>query len=215
MTITVADTAPLRQTMIDTQLRTVGITDPAVLAAFAAVPREAYLPPALAALAYADAAHEVAPGRHLLAPLVLGLLLQHAAIQPGASVLLVGSATGLSAAIIARLGARVTALESDPALAAMAAAAGVPTCVGPLADGWAAAGPYDLALFEGAIAMVPRALAAQLASGGRVAAVLRRAGVGRAFVGPLAADGSPIGLPFLEVAAPDLPGFAPPRAFAF
>jgi protein-L-isoaspartate(D-aspartate) O-methyltransferase len=208
-------TPPLRQTMIDSQLKTVGIADAAVLAAFAAVPREAYLPPALSGLAYADAAHEVAPGRHLLAPLVLGLLLQRAAVQPGHKVLLVGSATGLSAAVLKQLGARVTALESDPALAAMAEAAGVPTVVGPLVDGWAEAGPYDLVLFEGAVGMVPRAIAAQLAADGRIAAVLRRAGVGRAFVGPLARDGSPIGLPFLEVAAPDLPGFAPPRAFAF
>jgi protein-L-isoaspartate(D-aspartate) O-methyltransferase len=215
MTTTLADTASQRQTMIDSQLKTVGIADPAVLAAFAAVPREAYLPPALAGLAYADAAHEVAPGRHLLAPLVLGLLLQRAAVQPGANVLLVGSATGLSAAILAQLGARVTALESAPALAAMAEAAGVPTVIGPLEEGWAAAGPYDLVLFEGAIAMVPRAIAAQLASDGRIAAVLRRDRVGRAFVGPLARDGSPIGLPFLEVAAPDLPGFALPRGFAF
>ncbi len=204
-----------RQTMVDSQLKTVGITDAAVLAAFAELPREAFLPPALASLAYADAAQAVAPGRRLLPPLVLGLLLQHASVQPGERVLVVGSATGLSAALISRLGATVTALESDAALIAMAEAAGVASVAGPLAEGWAANAPYDVILFEGAIGAVPAAIAAQLAPGGRVAAVLRENGVGRAFAGPLRADGSLAALPFLDVSAPDLPGFARAAAFAF
>jgi protein-L-isoaspartate(D-aspartate) O-methyltransferase len=207
--------AALRQTMVDTQLKTVGVTDEAVLSAFADTPREPFLPAALAPLAHADAAHEVAPGRHLLAPLALALLLQRAAVTPGTRVLVVGSASGYSAAILARMGARVTALESDAALIAMAEAAGVASVQGPLAEGWAAGAPYDLVLFEGAIASVPPAIAAQMAPGGRVAAVLRQSGVGRGFVGPLTGDGSPRGLPFIEMAAPDLPGFAVPREFAF
>lgn len=208
-------TAALRQTMVDTQLKTVGVTDPAVLAAFAGVPRENHLPPALAGLAYADAAHEVARGRHLLAPLALALLLQHAALRAGERVLVVGSATGCSAAIVAHMGAAVTALESDAALAASAEAAGVATMVGPLTAGWAATAPYDLILFEGCIEIVPAAIAAQLAPGGRIAAVLRQAGVGRAYVGPLDAAGQPTGLPFIEMAAPPLPGFARAAEFAF
>jgi protein-L-isoaspartate(D-aspartate) O-methyltransferase len=210
-------TAPLspRQTMVDSQLKTVGVTDAAVLAAFADLPREAYLPAALAPLAYADAAHAVAPGRRLLPPLVLALLLQHAAVQPGQRVLVVGSATGLSAALLARMGAKVTALESDAALIASAESAGVASVQGPLAEGWSANAPYDVILFEGAIGQVPAAIAAQLAPGGRIAAVMREAGVGRAYAGPLRADGQPAGLPFLDVSAPDLPGFARPAAFAF
>ncbi len=200
--------AAQRQTMVDSQLKTVGVTDAGVLAAFAEIPREAFLPPALAALAQADAAHELAPGRYLLAPLALALLLQHAGVRAGERVLVVGSASGYSAAVLAHMGAKVTALESDAALIAMAEAAGVPSVSGPLAEGWAAAAPYDLILFEGAIA-------AQLAPGGRIAAVLRQSGVGRGYAGPLTAGGRPAGLPFIEMAAPDLPGFAQPREFAF
>jgi protein-L-isoaspartate(D-aspartate) O-methyltransferase len=207
--------AALRQTMVDTQLKTVGVTDAAVLAAFADVPREPFLPAALAGLAHADAAHRLAPGRHLLAPLALALLLQHAAVRPGSRVLVVGSASGYSAAILAQMGAIVTALESDAALIAMAQTAGITSVSGPLADGWSAAAPYDLVLFEGAIAAVPPAIAAQLAPAGRIAAVLRQSGVGRAYVGPLGSDGRPAGLPFIEMAAPDLPGFAQVHEFAF
>ena len=207
--------ATLRQTMVDTQLKTVGVTDAAVLAAFAAIPREIFLPAGLAGLAHADAAHEVARGRHLLAPLALALLLQHAAVEPGLRVLVVGSATGYSAAVLACLGAAVTALESDAALIAVAQAAGVTSVCGPLVEGWPAAAPYDLILFEGAIDAVPAAIAAQLAPGGRIAAVLRQSGVGRGYVGAITAAGRAAGLPFIEMAAPDLLGFAQKREFAF
>lgn len=206
--------ATLRQTMVDTQLKTVGVNDPAVLAAMAAVPRENYLPAALQGLAYADAALEVGPGRWLLEPMVLGLLLTHARPAAGERVLIVGAATGYSAEVCARLGLVVTALESDSGLAAVAQAAGIAIVEGPLTEGWPDAAPYDLILFEGAIESVPDAIAGQLAEGGRVAAVMRENGVGRAVVGSVVA-GRIAGLPFLEVAARPLPGFARSRSFAF
>ncbi|KAB7643702.1 protein-L-isoaspartate O-methyltransferase family protein [Polymorphobacter fuscus] len=217
-----ADAAPaagasavLRQTMIDSQLRTVGIMDADVVRAFGAVPRERFMPAAAVGLAYADAAIEVAPGRWLLEPMTLGLLLQNARVMPSDRVLVVGAATGYTAAILAEIGARVTALESDAGLAALAQAAGVAVVSGPLVDGWAADAPYDLVVFEGAIALVPPAIAAQLAPGGRAAAVVRDGAVGSAHAGPVLADGSIGGLAFLEVAARPLPGFERPRRFAF
>ena len=163
--------ATLRQTMVDTQLKTVGVNDPAVLAAMAAVPREDHLPAALQGLAYADAALEVGPGRWLLEPMVLGLLLTHARPAAGERVLIVGAATGYSAAVCARLGLVVTALESDAGLATAAQAAGVAIVEGPLTEGWPDAAPYDLILFKGAIETVPEAIAGQLAEGGQAAAV--------------------------------------------
>ncbi len=205
--------ATQRQTMVDTQLKTVGVNDADVLAAMATVPREAFVPAAMKGLAYADAALEVAPGRWLLEPMVLGLLLTHARLAKGSAVLVVGAATGYSAAVCARMGMRVTALEDDAALAA-GTSAGVSNVAGPLAEGWARGAPYDLMLFEGAIELVPETLAAQLADGGQAAAVVREQGVGRALVGRVV-GGKIAGLPFLEVAARPLPGFARPRAFAF
>lgn len=212
----------MRQTMIDSQLRTIGVIDPDVIAGFAAVAREDFVPPALKGLAYADAALEVAPGRWLLEPLVLGLLLQNAGVRRGDRVLVVGSATGYSAAVLAAIGTRVTALESDPALIAVApdasvgvASVGVAPVAGPLEAGWPPAAPYDIILFEGAIEVLPAAITAQLAPGGRVAAVVREAGIGRAYAGPVVAGDRIGGLPFIEVAAKPLPGFARPREFAF
>ena len=212
---TPATSAALRQTMIDSQLRTVGVNDDGVIAAFAAVPREAFVPPALAGLAYADAGVEVGPGRFLLEPMALALLLQNARIAASDHILVVVAATGYSAAVIGHLAAQTTALESDPNLAAAGRAAGVPVVEGPLAAGWSAAAPYDVILFEGAIDAVPEAIAAQLAPGGRVAAIISDGRVTRAHCGPVLANGCIGGLGFLEVAAHPLPGFARPRTFAF
>ena len=207
--------ATRRQTMIDSQLRTVGIIDVDVLRAFEAVDREAFVSPDFINLAYADAAIEVAPGRWLLEPMTLALLLQNARVVPSDRVLVVGAATGYSAAIVAHIGARTLALESDAALATVARNAGLDVVEGPIAEGWAAAAPYDLMLFEGSIEFVPPALVAQLAPGGRAAAVVRHGSVASAHAGPVLADGRIGGLAFLEVAARPLPGFTRPRAFTF
>lgn len=207
--------AALRQTMIDSQLRTVGVMDGDVLAAMAVVPRERFVPAALQGLAYADAALEVAPGRWLLEPMVLALLLQTARVTAADRVLVVGAATGYSVAVLAQVGATVTAIESDADLLVAARAAGVSVREAALTEGWPEAAPYDLVLFEGAIEYLPPAIVAQVAPGGRVAAVVREGGMGRAFAGPALPDGRIGGLPFLEVAARPLPGFARPREFAF
>lgn len=213
-----AEAADLRQRMVKSQLQTVGLFDPMLIAAFERTPREAHIPAHMAGLAYSDAALEVAPGRFLLEPMALALLLEHASLTAVDHVLVVGAATGYSAAVIAAAGARVTALEDNaallPLLHAAADAAGYTTAEGPLAEGWAAAAPYSLILFEGAIEQLPPVIAGQLAPAGRVAAVMREAGVGHAKAGPLVA-GQIVAPAFLEVAARPLPGFARPRAFAF
>ncbi len=205
-----------REAMIDRQLRPTGVNDPAVLAAFRAVDRARFVPPAAASLAYADAAVPIAPGRVLLEPMVLGLLLTHARVHAGERVLVVGAGMGYSAAVLAALGCRVTALEVDEGLAATARGLleGVEVVTGPLAAGWPAGAPYDLILIDGAAAELPADLLAQ-GEGGRLAGVIvgddRVAGatVGRIVGGHFA------GTAFAETGAPVLPGFARAPAFVF
>jgi protein-L-isoaspartate(D-aspartate) O-methyltransferase len=211
-----AQAAELRHRMVQSQLQTVGFNDGLLMAAFELVPREAHLPASLAGLAYADAALEVAPGRFLLEPMVLALLLQHAGVSAGSRVLVVGAATGYSAAIAAAVGAAVTALEDDARLLPLLrmSAAGYDVAEGPLVAGWAAGAPFDVIIFEGAIEQIPPAIAAQLAPGGCAAAVIREDGIGHAKAGSLVA-GRIVAPAFLEVAARPLPGFARRPEFAF
>ncbi len=214
-----ANPAALRQTMVDSQLRTVGVIDAGVLGAMASVPRERFVPAPLSGLAYGDASLEVASGRWLLEPMALALLLEHSGLKAGDRLLIIGAATGYSAAVAAHMGAVVTALESDAGLAEPAGnVPGVTLAIGPLAAGWPAGAPYDVILFEGAIEVLPPAIAAQVAPGGRVAAIVRKNGVGHAHAGIVTTvAGAPAigGRAFIEVAARPLPGFGRAPAFAF
>jgi protein-L-isoaspartate(D-aspartate) O-methyltransferase len=168
--------AALRRHMVESQLRTCDVTDQAVLAAFAQIPREAFVPPALASLAYLDRDVPASGGgdRFLLAPMVLAKLIQAAHIQPGEKALDVAAGSGYSAAILAALGAHVVALEADTGAIAAAkvllAGKSVEFVAGDLAEG-AQGGPFDVILVNGAFERSPEKLLNQLADGGRLVGV--------------------------------------------
>ena len=109
-----------RHNMVLSQLEPNRVTDPAILAAMGAVPRERFVPAPLAGVAYVDEDVEIAAGRYLMEPRVLGRLLQEARVQPREAVLDIGGGTGYSAAVLARLANTVVALEEDADLAARA-----------------------------------------------------------------------------------------------
>ena len=208
----------MRRAMIANLLRTTGTNDPAVLAAIGEVPRERFMPEARMAMAYADALVPLTPGRDMNNPMALGRLLTEASPGKGERALVIGAATGYAAAVLSRLVGHVVAVEDDPELAAFArtALAGYPVTLieGPLGEGHAAGGPYDLILVDGAIEFVPDALIAQLTDNGRLAAAMLDNGVSRLSVGRKAGDGVGTAA-FSDAAAAILPGFAKPKAFTF
>jgi protein-L-isoaspartate(D-aspartate) O-methyltransferase len=220
------DFAEARRRMVDGQLRPNRVTDPPLLDALRRLPREAFLPPALRDRAYVD---EDVPlpgggGRVMMEPLILARLIQLAAPRPADRALVVCSGTGYGAALLATLGARVTALEDDAALAALAEAAipaaGVPAGVirmeiGTPREGFAAGAPYDVILVEGEIPAIPASLSAQLAEGGRLAAVLGRGiRLGQAVLG-LRVGGAFSVTPAFDCATAALPAFVPAPGFVF
>src|ERR1700691_3212760 len=107
------DYAAQRLNMIESQVRANDVTDVRVQEAMREVPRERFVPAARRAIAYADSALELVPGRFLLEPRSFGKLLQLAEIAPGDKVLDVGCTTGYSTAVLARLAGRVVGLEED------------------------------------------------------------------------------------------------------
>lgn len=206
--------------MIDSQLKPCGIVSPRVVAAFFTVAREAFVDPARQGLAYVDAPQAIAPGRELLSPLSLGTLVEEAAPAADEHVLVVGTGTGYSAAILGELAGHVTALESDAALAAraralLAARQNVEVVEGSLEAGWPGGAPYTLILIDGAVQLVPDDLIAQLAEGGRLFAILigsdgvARAAKGRKQAGVLRLE------PFAEAAGALLPSFRKAPVFQF
>jgi protein-L-isoaspartate(D-aspartate) O-methyltransferase len=169
-----------RQHMVDGQVRTSDVTDMRILAAMLALPRETFVPESQRPLAYLDLdiALADAPGRYLVKPVVIARLLQALELRDTDKVLVVGCASGYTAALAARLAAEVVATESDPALAARANAnlaelglTNVRVEQAAAADGFPAAAPYDAIVFDGATEVEPEGLYRQLADGGRLAGV--------------------------------------------
>lgn len=206
-----ADTSSLRRAMVSNQLRTNSVTDAVVLAAMDVVPRERFAGEGQAAVCYTDTLVPLGEGRALNSPIATGRLLGAARPRAGERALVIGSATGYVAALLAEMGCAVTALEESPALIAHAA---VPTVEGPLVAGWPDAAPYDLIVIDGAVERIPSAIVDQLADGGRLAAAILERGVSRLSIGRR--SGGAFGIEaFADVEAAVLPGFAPAPAFVF
>lgn len=206
--------------MIDSQLKPCGVVSPRVVGAFFAVPRENYVAPSRRGLAYVDAPQALGGGREMLAPISLGRLIEEADPRPEDRVLIVGAATGYSAAVLTHLAGHVVALESDADLAAAARAnlspyANVRVIEGPLEAGAEDFGPFTLILIDGAVETLPADLIAQLAEGGRLLAILTGSdGVSRAAKGTRQAGILRLE-PFAEAAGSLLSPFGKAPAFHF
>ena len=168
------DFALARRNMVDGQLRPNRVTNSQLLAVIGALPREKFLPDGLRSVAYSDEDVPLGNGRFLMEPMVLARLIQTLQPRETDRALVVASGRGYGAALLARLVKSVVAVESDAALAAAAertakelGLTGVEQKVGPMEEGAAASGPYDVILIEGAVRQVPQAILEQLVDGGR------------------------------------------------
>ena len=216
--------AEARNLMVDDQLRPSEITDSRILEGMRTLAREFCVRPELRNAAYADTSLPLKQGRVLLQPLLTARLVQAAMPSAGQHVLVVGAATGYTAAIFAHIGLRVTALESDAELAQAGQtfcnihAPDVAWLQAPLNEGGAATAPYDLIYFDGCIAALPDFCDLQLTPQGRIVCLLQPASALPEAFSALREPGyaQPFRLTFLfEAQAPLLPGMAPERAFSF
>ena len=199
-----------RTMMVDGQIRPNKVTDPRIIAAMRSVPRECFLPPHLAPLAYVDIEVELGNGRVMPQPMVTARLLQVAELREGERVLVIGAGHGYSAALLAACAVTVVALDDKPGVSSP----GVTWVAGPLSAGWAAGGPFDLILLDGAVAEFPAAFADQMAPNGRLVGVQVSGGIGRAIRG-VVVDGSLRVVPMFDCNATMLPGLASVAGFVF
>ncbi len=170
------DLVAARSDMLARQLRDRGVHDERVLAAMAAVARERFVPAWLLDRAYADEALPTAAGQTISQPLMVGLMTQLLAPEPGMHVLEVGAGSGYQAAVIAAMGCRVTGIERLPELvdsareriAALGLADAVSIVLGDGSLGLAEGAPWKRILVSAAAPRVPASLVAQLAEGGRL-----------------------------------------------
>lgn len=217
------DFAAARRHMVDGQVRPNDVSDLRVITAMLEVPRERFVPPPSASLAYLDLDLAIGEGgaasRRLLKPMVLAKLFNAADLAATDRVLDVGCATGYAAALLSRIVGQVVALEQDAGLAKLARAAlsslpNVSVVSGPLVDGWAPGAPYDLILLEGATEVEPQAFCQQLKDGGRLLCVLG-SGPGASAMLYRRSGEEMAGRAIFGATASVLPGFVKPLAFAF
>jgi protein-L-isoaspartate(D-aspartate) O-methyltransferase len=221
------DFATARRMMVDGQVRPNDVTDPRILGAMLEIPRERFLPPAKAPLAYLDYDIPVLEGpdghprRRMLKPMLLAKLIQIADVGDTESVLDIGCGGGYSSAILAQLARSVVALEEEAVLAVAAKdnlyAEGITNVsveTGPLTAGYAARAPFDAIFLQGATEIEPQMLFPQLRDGGRLVCVKPNGASGSAVVYRRAGD-DVSGWAAFDAVAAILPGFSAAPAFVF
>jgi len=169
------DSAADREAMIERQLQRRGIDEPAILDAFRAVPREAFVAPEYAHLAYGDHPLPIEAGQTISQPYIVALMIQAAAILAGHRVLEVGAGSGYAAAVISRIAREVTGIERHHDLVETARERlqrlgydNVEILEGDGTSGWPGRAPYDAILAAASGSHVPAPLLDQLAPGGRL-----------------------------------------------
>lgn len=166
-----------RTNMVKSQVAPNRVDDVRLLESFLNVPREAFVADSHREFAYSDFPVPLPGGeRRFLIPMQAAWLIHALGVNPGDRVLVVGAGTGYEAALLAHLGAQVFAVEVDGKLAALGesltAAARVEWKVGPLAQGWPEASPFDGILLCGAVGAVSNKLIGQLGKNGRLTAIV-------------------------------------------
>jgi len=156
-------------------VRRAGVSDGRVLAAIAATPRTAFVPPAYARVAYEDRPLPIPHGQVTTQPSLSAMMIAGLGLADGEQVLEIGTGYGYQAALLARLAGQVVSIEIWPDMAAQArrnlAAQGITNVLvvaGDGTEGYLARAPYDAVLVSAACTEVPPPLVAQLRPGGRL-----------------------------------------------
>ncbi len=167
--------AEQRARMVERQLRRRGIDDERVLAAMAAVPRERFLAERHRGRAYADSALPIGEGQTISQPWIVAAICQALRLDGSERVLEVGSGSGYSTAVLARLTAHVLGIERHDSLAVAAqrelgalGVANVEILVGDGSRGVPERAPFGGIAVHATAPAPPLSLLGQLADGGRL-----------------------------------------------
>ncbi len=215
------DYAGARQHMINSQIRTNDVTDPAILASFRAVPRENFVPAGQRALAYSDVHIKTDEGRYLIRPRDFSKMIDAADILPSDIVLDIACGRGYSTAVLAGLCETVVGLEDDDDRVTHASdlimkldVTNAAVVKGDLKSGAREHGPFNVIMVSGSVSEVPKTWLDQLANGGRLVAVIQNGPMGRVTVFTRSGDAIGERVVF-DASVPTLAGFTPSPEFVF
>jgi protein-L-isoaspartate(D-aspartate) O-methyltransferase len=166
-----------RRAALVEELRGEGIRDARVLDAIGRVPRHELVPAAQREAAYEDHPLPIGDGQTISQPWVVAKMTEAAAVEPGDTVLEVGTGSGYQAAVLALLVKQVYTIEIVEPLGLRAKAdlarlgvRNVEVRIGDGYAGWPEHAPFDAILITAAPPEIPKPLLDQLAVGGRLVA---------------------------------------------
>jgi protein-L-isoaspartate(D-aspartate) O-methyltransferase len=169
------DPARAREAMVVSQIEGRDVRDPRTLAAMRKVPRHLFVPPALAAEAYADHPLPIGHSQTISQPYIVAFMTEALGLRGGEKVLEVGTGSGYQAAVLAEIADRVYTIEIVAPLAeearARLAALGyrnVEVRAGDGYQGWPEQAPFDAVIVTAAAPRIPQPLKEQLKDGGRL-----------------------------------------------
>src|SRR5688572_24714393 len=164
-----------RLDMVERQIRQRDVADPRVLEAMRTVPRERFVPAALASRAYEDNPLPIGHGQTISQPFIVAYMTEALRVEPQHKVLEIGTGSGYQAAVLAQLARDVYTVEIVPELVRRASEtlgeggyANVHVREGDGFGGWPEHAPFDRIMVTAAPAEIPRPLLDQLATGGRL-----------------------------------------------
>jgi len=149
--------------------------DPRVLAAMGRVPRHEFVPADLRPYAYLDQPLPIGCGKTISQPFIVALMTDLLDLQPGDTVLEVGTGLGYQAAILGELAGKVFSVEILEELAVAARQnlsrlgyENIEIRVGDGSRGWPEHAPFDKIVVAAGAEHVPAMLLDQLKPGGRI-----------------------------------------------
>jgi protein-L-isoaspartate(D-aspartate) O-methyltransferase len=179
-----AQEAETRRARLVLNLRSGGVTEPAVLTAIEKTPRDLFVPDLFQERSWEDTALPIACGQTISQPLIVGLMTQALSLEPRARVLEIGTGSGYQTAVLARLSRLVYTVERYRTLLSAAEArfktlglTNVITRFGDGGEGWPEQAPFDRILVTAAAPETPKTLLSQLKPNGVLVAPIGRGAV--------------------------------------
>jgi protein-L-isoaspartate(D-aspartate) O-methyltransferase len=161
--------------MVREQIEARGVSDPAVLAAMRSLQRHLFVEEAFAYKAYSDGPLPIGEGQTISQPYIVARMSELLQVEPGMSVLEIGTGSGYQAAVLAHMGADVYTVERIKKLFFTARKRfmdmrmfSVKLKLDDGTMGWPEHAPYDRIIVTAGGPEVPEPLIDQLADPGRM-----------------------------------------------
>ena len=178
------DSHLLNKNMIEGQIKPIGGMQKNILEAFSSINRDDFVPQNLKDNSFSEINLFLKRDRFVLKANLIAKIISALNISNEENVLVIGSSTGYSSAIISRLAETVIAIEEDKELLDFSEEAikmnGIDNVVfinNAIIEGCSEQGPFNAILIEGAIDEVPPKILNQLEHNGRLIAMINDNGI--------------------------------------